>query len=217
MERRGRRASSARSVLARASRARGDDAPRKSDRTPQRFAGKYRRRNDRRRATPRATTTRRGGERPTRGARGVVTLASRAGAFVAGDRWTDGREPCDRGGTAGRRRGPETSSGGWDPRGRRARWWRAAGARARRRCRRSRARGWAPSGMPCAGCSSCRWSSAMDECAKREGKSAGLNNVNAAFHSRSAGKLFSDWIPIRVLFPPNRRVLRQRAPTVPSA
>ena len=65
------------------SRARGRRAAKKRS-GAQRFAGKYRRRAFRRRATPRASTTRRDGERPTRGTRDIVTLASRAGAFVGG-------------------------------------------------------------------------------------------------------------------------------------
>ena len=199
-------------------RARGDVAPRKSDRVHNGSRENIVVGHDRRRATPRASTTRRDDERPTRGARGVVTLANRAGAFVAGDRSADGREPCDRGGTAGRRRGPETSSSGWDPRRRRARWWRAAVARARRRCRRSHEREWTPSGMPCAKCSSCRWSSAMDVLPIVGGKARGFEQSGNTLHQdrrENHSQLFYDWIPIREIFPPNHRVLRQRAPNCP--
>ena len=116
-------------------------------------------------ARRRATDPRHAGYRHPREPRGRVRRGYRS---------ADGREPCDRGGTAGRRRGPETSSSGWDPRRRRARWWRAAVARARRRCRRSHEREWTPSGMPCAKCSSCRWSSAMDVLPIVGGKARGF-------------------------------------------
>ena len=160
-------------------------------------------------ARRRATDPRHAGYRHPRQPRGRVRR---------GNRSADGREPCDRGGTAGRRRGPETSSGGWDPRGRRARWWRAAVARARRRCRRSHEREWTPSGTPCAKCSSCRWSSAMDVLPIVGGKARGFEqrgNTLPQDRRENHSHLFYDWIPIRKIFPPNHRVLRQRAPNCP--
>ena len=162
-------------------------------------------------ARRRATDPRHAGYRHPREPRGRVRRGYRS---------ADGREPCDRGGTAGRRRGPETSSSGWDPRRRRARWWRAAVARARRRCRRSHEREWTPSGMPCAKCSSCRWSSAMDVLPIVGGKARGFEQSEHTLpqdRRENHSQLFYYWIPIRKIFPPNHRVLRhqRRAPNCP--
>ena len=161
-------------------------------------------------ARRRATDPRHAGYRHPREPRGRVRRGYRS---------ADGREPCDRGGTAGRRRGPETSSSGWDPRRRRARWWRAAVARARRRCRRSHEREWTPSGMPCAKCSSCRWSSAMDVLPIVGGKARGFEQRGTRC-IQIGGKItlnyFMTGYPYEKFSHPTTACFVSARPTVPS-
>lgn len=214
----GPRASSPRRGSSGVSRARGRRAAKKRS-GAQRFAGKYRRRAFRRRATPRASTTRRDGERPTRGTRDIVTLASRAGAFVGGIGRRTGANLATEGGqlagAAAQKRRPADGIRAGDARGGGGLLSRARGGVADARTRENGRR---------QGChvrnarrvdGRARWMCCQSSGEKRGDLNKGASNTLPQDRRENHSQLFYDWIPIRKIFPPNHRVLRQRAPNCP--